>query len=336
MESYSNNGLRQMRSQAPAQRVPGYPGIVWLDVTEDCNMHCVMCRETPGPRGRVMPLELFQRMVDETCHSTVCYSLFNYGEPLMLPNLPDYVEYVFQKKCPEARLELATNGMLLTRKISEFLGAHGVETCVSFDGATAETFESIRRGGNFSRVCENLETLAALTTDWPAKRSAGVYISIVDNNVAELADIVRLVHSLGVRRLGMGPIVHPSEFRLRITDSVLSAITAAINLASDLGMFIEIVPTRLGEYVWVEDHFAPTGSYVVDTDCDAGTMWVAPGLNGNVYPCCNAPTVIGNVSDASFQEIWMGTRYDEFRKSVNNREDKPEKCRVCAWVNRLE
>ena len=335
MESYLNNGLRQMRSQAPAQTVPGYPGIVWLDLTEDCNMHCVMCRDKPGPCGRVMPLELFQRIVDETCHAATCYSLFNYGEPLMLPNLPDYVAYVSQKKCQEARLELATNGMLLSRKMSEFLVAHGVETCVSFDGATAETFESIRRGRDFGRICENLESLATLTADWPATRSAGVYISILNQNVTELGGIVTLVHSLGVRRLGMGPIVHPCEFRLRATDSALAAITEAINLASDLGMFIEIAPTRLGEYVWVEDHFAPAESYVVDTDCGAGKMCVSIGFNGNVYPCCNAPTVIGNVSDAPFQEIWMGTRYEKFRKSVNNREDMSEKCRACAWVNRL-
>lgn len=56
--------------------------------------------------------------------------------------------------------------------------------------------------------------------------------------------------------------------------------------------------------------------------------------NGDVLLCCNVGELVGNMKGISFNEVWMGERYQELREKVNNDEKMPDKCRNCPWVNR--
>jgi radical SAM protein with 4Fe4S-binding SPASM domain len=66
--------------------------------------------------------------------------------------------------------------------------------------------------------------------------------------------------------------------------------------------------------------------------------WCAMAMNylkvtpdGAVYPCCRGPDELrmGNVLQQSFEEIWNGPRYQEFRRRMFTA-DYPEVCRTCV------
>lgn len=133
MRLYANNMLQQQMSKADAQIRQDIPAKVYLDVTPDCNLFCIMCRESVENSGRVIDLKLFKRIVDETCEGVTSYSLFNSGESLLVTDFQDRLEYISKRKLANTTIDLATNGMLLTEDTSRFLIDYDVEVSISFD-----------------------------------------------------------------------------------------------------------------------------------------------------------------------------------------------------------
>ncbi len=334
MRLYTSNSLQQLRAKSKGQLTPGIPSKIYIDLTRDCNLHCVMCRETPGRTGRTMEIDLFKRIVDETCHGVTSYSLFDWGEPLLVKDFRERLVYLFNHKRTEALIDISTNGMLMDEETSKFLIEHDVEVTVSFDGANKRTFERIRRGANYELICRHLKMISGIAAKMASYRAPGIYIAIQEDNWNELLEIVERIHSLGVRRIGMGPVVAPQEYSVKPTRHVLDNITRAINYAEENGMAVDVFPTRMGEYVWDGNTYIDASRFYIDENCDAPLTCTSIGWDGDVFLCCNEGEFVENLKDRSFVDIWMGDRYQELRERVNTKEAMPQKCKTCSWVNR--
>jgi len=293
-----------------------------------------MCRETPGRTGRTMDISLFKRIIDETCHGVTSYSLFNWGEPLLVKDFRERLIYLYNQKRSEALIDISTNGMLMDEETSKFLIEHDVEVTVSFDGANKDTFERIRRGANYDLICRHLKTICRIAAKMAPHRAPGIYITIQRDNWNELFEIVETVRALGVRRIGMGPVVTPKEYTVKPTKDVLSNITRAIDHAEKSGMVVDVFPTRMGEYVWDGNSYVDANRFYIDENCDAPLTCASIGWDGDVFLCCNEGELVDNLRNKSFSDIWMGDKYQELRERVNTREAMPQKCKTCPWVNR--
>ena len=83
-----------------------------------------------------------------------------FGEPLFHPKI---VEMVAQAKALGARVELITNGTLLTVDLSRELIKKGLDMLwVSLDGATPQSYSDVRLGAALPEVLENLSRFAHL------------------------------------------------------------------------------------------------------------------------------------------------------------------------------
>ena len=281
-----------------------------------------------------MDLGLYKRIVDETCEGVTSYSLFNWGESLLLKDFKERLIYLANHKRSNALIDLSTNGILLNEDTGRFLLDYDVEIVVSFDGADKETFENIRRGGDFTKICSNLEQIARLASNINPYRAPGIYISIQKDNWRQLIDIVKLVHKLGVKKIGMGPVTNPIQYRVEPCQDLLENIAQSINYAESLGMIVDLFPTKLGNYVWDGDKYVEDSRFYVEKNCDAPLTCATIAWNGDVFLCCNVGEFVENIGNKSFSEIWLGNRYNELRENVNNEEKMPQKCRHCSWVNR--
>lgn len=334
MRLYTSNSLQQLKTHAGAQVRPDIPQKLYLDITEDCNMYCIMCREKLETRGQVMDMVLYKRIVDETCKGVTSYSLYNWGESLLVKDFRERLIYLANRKRSSAVIDLSTNGTLLTKDMGRFLLDHDVEVIVSFDGADKATFEKIRRGGNFSRICANLEQISSLASNMNPYRAPGIYISIQKDNWKQLVDIVKLAHELGAKKIGMGPVTSPIQFRIEPCKELLDNVAEAINHAESMGIVVDIFPTKLGDHVWDGERYVNAGRFYVDTNCDAPLTCATIAWNGDVFLCCNVGDFADNITNKSFSEVWMSDRYNELRENVNNEEKMPPRCRDCSWVNR--
>jgi len=334
MKHYLQNSYAQLQADINGAAYLICPEKIYLDITEDCNLCCPMCRSEVRTDGKTMPMELFKRLVDETSPFCKSYALFIWGEPLILGDFRERVQYVHANKRPDCNIEISTNGMLLTGDMIRFLRRYEVRVIVSFDGANKFTFEKIRAGANFERVCQNAKALNQAYGNAPLDIAPATYTAVQKDNRSELNEIVEKVNQLGFRRVGFGLVTAPAEYAPCLDERLCRELQVAYHSAEQNELFVELYPMRVGEYVYWGDNYVSSEDFIVRTRCDAPLSNAVVRYDGEVCLCCNFGAAVGNVTNKSFAEVWQSPRYNELREAVNNQDTMPNPCRNCWWTNR--
>jgi radical SAM protein with 4Fe4S-binding SPASM domain len=216
---------------------------------DQCNLRCIMCwttysRGTHGiaehemdlPRERL--LELLRspslRALDSVC-------VVGGGEPFLYPFMDDLL-----REAPTAtrRLMIMTHGGLLHRStlLWEVARTEALTIMVSIDGATAATYESIRRGSKWARVVGNVERLTTMRTVNPKFELAASYV-VLDQNLDEVVDFVRLCAGWDVRYVHFHPAIagaFPAEWRVdRASSRYREVMGRAIELCAAAGIALD-------------------------------------------------------------------------------------------------
>jgi MoaA/NifB/PqqE/SkfB family radical SAM enzyme len=177
-----------------------------IELTNACNLACVMCPNAQMKRGRgVMSMDLYRNIIDQAADLNIQnVKLAGMGEPLLDRQIADKIAYAKKKNIC---VKMFTNGMLLDRQRSERLIEAGVdEILISIDGATPAVQEAIRKGSSFSRLQTNLRGLNELRQELKAsgKKVPGVVINVtyqkankgerkqIKRNWGRLVDNIRL------------------------------------------------------------------------------------------------------------------------------------------------
>jgi len=162
-----------------------------------CNLNCVMCpwREiTKNSENRGLMSSEVWSAIRPYLSEAKSIDFTGGGEPLLQPDLP---EWIAEAKTAGCETGFLSNGLLLKReKLQQILNAGVNWICISMDGADAETYEKIRIGSNFKRVCENVANIAQLRTGGLPKTM--INFVLMDLNFHQIEDIVRLTARLGV------------------------------------------------------------------------------------------------------------------------------------------
>lgn len=326
-------GLRTIASRPVVAIEP--PRHLQVEIITLCNLGCIMCPRTvalarsssaaeEAAWQRRMPYETFLGILDQF-PGLQTLSLHGIGEPLMHPHLFDMISAAAQRG---VQVRFTTNATLLDQFRSRRLIASGLHRLiVSLDGATASTYEAIRPGAKLDRVIENLRFLAALRRESGANRPR-IEISMVvqAGNAAEAPDLVELAHDLGADGVTLSPMLPPvrqladlvcapETWRQVVEEAGRRARAAGITLfvrgARTAGPQHDIKPTYRCMHPWF--------STVVT-------------LDGEVMPCCNIHDPVfslGNSSAVSFEDVWNGPRYQDFRRELSREGHVPEPCRSC-------
>jgi len=334
MSHYLLNSYMQLQADINCASGLACPEKIYLDITEDCNLHCPMCRSEVSVDGKTMPMKLFKRLVDETSPYCKSYALFIWGEPLILNDFRERVQYVHANKRPDCNIEISTNGMLLTDDMIRFLRRYEVRIIVSFDSANESTFEKIRAGASFEQVCKNAKALNLAYEDAPLNIAPATYTAVQKDNCSELDRIVEKVSQLGFSRIGFGLVTAPAEYAPCLDEQLCCELQSAYHSARQNGLFVELYPTRVGECVYWGGKYVKANDFIVRTRCDAPMSSAVVRYDGELCLCCNFGAIVGNVTDRSFLEVWQSSHYNKLREAVNNRDTMPYPCRNCWWVNR--
>lgn len=323
---------------------PPPPRELQVEVTGACNLRCHMCLVRYRPpldrRRGSMPFETFKRLVDglPTLERLVLQGL---GEPLLAPDLVAMIEYASARGIS---VGVNTNATLLTAARAEELIRAGLDwLCVSLDGATAATYESIRDGASFARVVGNIAGLVE------ARRRLGgarprlrlVFVAM-RRNVAELPALVRLAAAWGVEYVWVQNLSHSfgdtdpagayGEIREFTAAEALWAGPApgvarifaeARALAGRLG--VELRLPRTEERAARRPRGAP--------GCDWPWRAAYVTHDGHVQPCCmlmgSERGRLGEVVGEEFATVWHGAAYRDFRAALLGA-DPPDVCRGCS------
>lgn len=178
------------------------PDFVSIETTRFCNLRCRMClqyNDGSTVAGPHMPIEAFERIAASVFPFVRRWQPSVSGEPTMTR---DFTSMLAIAERFGVKAEMVTNATLLDDDMVAKLAPNIALVMISFDAAKGETFEAIREGADFERVCANVRRLIAhCRASLPAdlQPQFGINCTLMERNVRELPDLVRLAsEDLGV------------------------------------------------------------------------------------------------------------------------------------------
>lgn len=301
------------------ERVPATPLAIDVEPVNRCNFRCPHCQVTHWTKAGVqLEPERFGQLLAEF-PGLARVKLQGMGEPLLHRG---FLSLLDQARRCGVQAEFITNGSLVTESTAARLVEGEAKITFSLDGATAETFERMRPGSDFARVCANLASLARRRGSKATPRIE-VWTVVTRLNHAELPALVRLVQELGADALTLQvfvsdwgkPSVHDSR-ALRVGPND-DSLDAALAVAREVGLPVEVyrgdLLSRRKKCRWPW-----TSAFVA--------------ANGDVVPCCIVADAdvarMGNLFEQPFGEIWNGPAYRDLRRRIRAH-DLPNYCRNC-------
>ena len=326
---------------------PPLPPFAQIEPVGQCNLRCQMCPiqwRTDGPPygpPAFMPFETWTRILDELPGLQELH-LQGLGEPMMHPRFFDMVAYAAARGI---RVSTNSNLTLLYPHKAEQCVRSGLDTLhVSIDGATAETYESIRVRARLPRVLRNLEALLEARDRLGSARPELRMVAVVmRRNLHELPELVRLAATWRMEELFVQHLAHdfaesslPAQYRpmrqFVEAESLLGEDPARIEryfdeareVAAHHALPLRLPRTRPKPY--------PPGT-PGRSRCDWPWRGLYLSYDGRAMPCCMVATPdrvnFGSVTEGGVAAVWESPSYESFRGQLES-EASPEICRSCA------
>ena len=294
-------------------KIKGMPISISFEPTTSCNLRCPECpsglRSFTRPTG-MLSKELFQNTIDHL-QGTLSYLTFYFqGEPYLHPQFLKMVAYASKKGIYTAT---STNAHYLHDGSARATVESGLDRLIiSIDGTTQETYESYRIGGRMEKVTEGAKNIIAWKKKLKSRTPHVIFqFLVVKQNEHQIPEIYQLAETLGV-------------------DQVVLK-TAQIY---DYENGSEFIPT-LDQYSRYRKN--SDGTYAIKNKLlnHCWKMWHSCVItwDGKVLPCCfdkDAHFVLGDLNKNSFEEIWKGERYAQFRASLLRSRSEIEICKNCT------
>lgn len=308
------------------------PAVVFIEVTNRCNLLCETCPRTYFTREPIHSLgyDEFVRIVEQfpAMRRAVLHGI---GEPLLNRALPEMIRYL---KARDVEVLFNSNGTLLTPAWQEALVGSGLDQFrCSIDGAQPATYARIRGADLLHKIVDGLAGLQATKL---RLRSATPAVSIwcvaTQDNLHELPDLVRLAARVGVPEIY---VQRMTFFAREEADQygMARAEYAIFGQRDDeqAGVIAECeaLSATLGVQFRASGARDPRNSLAAARPPDDAPWqaclrpWTTAYItaNGNCLPCCISPfatndyasLILGNLFERPFAQVWNDAQYQEFR-----------------------
>jgi glycosyltransferase involved in cell wall biosynthesis/MoaA/NifB/PqqE/SkfB family radical SAM enzyme len=314
---------------------------------EDCNLKCIMCEEhspysdfiptlfkETGVKRRRMKFATVEDIflqaeklgVKEIIPSTM-------GEPLLYKELDKIFELAEQKNI---KINLTTNGTFPKKSVSawaKLIVPNTTDVKISWNGSTKETSEKIMKGIDFEKAIQNVKEFIKYRDEHFANTGylcrVTLQLTFMQNNMHELADIVKLAASFGVDRVkGHQLWAHFEEIKdlsMKVSKESITQWNSYVKKALEAQeqfrkpngekvLLENIIPLTENENTEVPEHY----------ECPFLTkeLWIS--ATGKVSPCCAPDNLrkslgdFGNIENTSIQEVLISPVYIELVKNYKS------------------
>ncbi len=287
-----------------------------LIVTYRCNAKCYMCNTWQHPTR--IEEEFPPRLADRIPGGLKFVNITG-GEPFLRSDMEEIIDRVLRKT---QRLVISTNGYFTDRIVHaavRFGNRIGIRVSIEGLPAANDELRGIRNG--FDRGIRTLTALHGMEL-----RDIGFGITVSDRNAGDMIELYRLADSMGLEFATA--TTHNSFYFHKDDNSYQDREKVA-------RAFEEIAGKLMGTgrpKNWFRAYFNMGLANRVrggnrPLPCEVGTDMFFVDPFGNVLPCngSDAPLIMGNLQEQSFDEIWHGRRAAEIREQV-------KRCTKQCWM----
>jgi MoaA/NifB/PqqE/SkfB family radical SAM enzyme len=287
------------------------PLTLLIDITERCNLRCVMCHFARVDRIRFppfdrlaedngnMPVALFEKIASELFPRAASTSLGCASEPLMHPHFAEIVSIAGRHAVPD--LWFPTNLLPLTAPVAQAIVRSGVRTvAVSIDGVRPQTYERIRAGATWDRLMGALELLRSAFGGVRRPPRLRVIFTWMQANRDELPLLPSFAASLGAQELDVRYVapavgVDISKMRLDGSEALAEDLAATARDAVRRGLRLAGFP-QFGErpsslFRRIAWRLWRIRAGIDRFDAPPDQLVIRP--TGAIFPCQHSDTVIG-------------------------------------------
>lgn len=277
----------------------GRPVSLSIEPTTACGLSCPECpsglKQFTRPRG-MMTMKDFTKIVNQTGKRLIYLTLYFQGEPILNPDIYGMITYAHQKGIYTAT---STNGQDLSDDNARRLVESGLDRLIiSMDGTNQETYERYRIGGDLEKVKEGVKNIARWKHELGSRKPyVIIQFLVLKTNEHQIPAMKKLSKELGADKLQL-------------------KAAQVYNFEKDT----ELIPDhpKYSRYVRGADSRwklkKPIRNHCFRMWSGAVVTW-----DGSVVPCCfdkDADHQMGKLKDLTFQEIWKGEEYNEFRNQI--------------------
>jgi radical SAM protein with 4Fe4S-binding SPASM domain len=311
-----------------------------VETTDICNLKCLMCTRDvlDDMDTTTMSLEWFQKLVDEV--NPFYATLNGLGEPLIDKTIFDKLAYLHESNIFTA---MPTNGSFVEgKRLSGLVDNFPDVLTLSIDGATKDSFETIRELGNFERITANARGLIEARRGGQGREGRlKILCALQKANLHDFSAMWELVDSMGIEEFNLVPMFDPEPDSGAYTELIPSR-DEAVALQAAVDDHLRSV-TREDERAFMMQWRNTADAWVEAKDDEGENRhacaipWFSSYVDakGRVFPCCfllATSHVMGNVNDESFTDIWNGETYQEFRHELMTNRPALHGCNTC-WRN---
>lgn len=288
-----------------AEIVDAQPSKLTFQTTDVCNLTCPHCQIPEQHKTTAMAPQLLELLAAQLLPDLIELHPTNLGEPFAWPHFRRLCALLLEHGVV---LDLTTNGTLLDPTRVEWIAPIARDIKVSFDGATAPTFERWRRGARFDRVCANVRGLVERLRRVRVRRPiVSLQMTLMRDNVDELPRLVELAAELGVDRV---KAYHLISFDAQLDEHSLmgqlehyerDVLPRTLDLGAKLGIDLQLAEPSGGEAHQLEAGVCHLPWH---------ESWI--DLDGSVLVChSHGGELAGHLR--TFGDAWNGALYRRIR-----------------------
>lgn len=312
-----------------------YPRTCVWELTPRCNLSCIHCASSLGPRasrGRTVDSARALRLCRELAELGCEYVALSGGEPLLRRDWPEIARSLVSAG---VRVGMISNGLLASAVVVRQMKQAGVSIlAVSVDGPPAVHDAIRRRGGCYRRALEALERA----------RDAGLRIHAVTHlnrlNVGHLEELHEALARIQVRTwlvqlsAPMGRMAEHPELVLAPRDVPgVASWLAAVKPRSPMYIAVGDNIGYYGELEPVLRRRSPGEAQPFWCGCSAGILTVGIESSGAVKGCLSLQSerfVEGNILDRPLRAIWEDERAFAYTRRFEA-SSLQGRCRGCEY-----
>jgi len=289
---------REKWREYPKNNIVDIPLNLDIELTNVCNLKCVMCPRTVFSLGEggtgFIASDLYRKIIDDASELGVpAIKLVWRGESTMHPEIIPFIKYAKNKGIIDVLLN--TNATLLDDELSQLLIDSGLDKIFfSFDSPYKEKYESIRVGANFDIVLDNIKRFMQLRDSSKMNKPiARCGMVRMEQNYTETDAFTKLFSDI------VDCVAYTDVFNLRETkdDSILE-------------------DNRFKNFT-----------------CPMPWQRLVISWEGKCYPCCRDEKEtyqVGDISIQSINEIWKGDKLSKLREAhINHSWNNFKMCTEC-------
>ncbi|MDD4937402.1 MAG: radical SAM protein [Candidatus Shapirobacteria bacterium] len=176
------------------------PLILFIRITENCNASCFMCGFAQSKKQFYVTLEQFKDIVDKAYEAGIKMVRFTGGEPLLHPNIVDFVQ-LFKEK--NIKTSIISNGFLLPEKYENLISNGLDQLVLSLDGSKAELHDNLRNlPGAFDNLTGSIKKIKSIQNNFLIR----INTVVSPLNINDLENILKLLIDLDVDQWSIIPI----------------------------------------------------------------------------------------------------------------------------------